>query len=240
MSDSSKAPRRSLLAALRRPSRALVALSLVLALIPLACDKGPSAGGNVGAKVTPPKPPDTLPTTGNPRIRGAREDIVEEVEKAEKELEAGTKPPSHLVANWKKGVDNLILAANLAIRTEAEEMVRRDLASLRQRQGALDKGRNDLAEGILEIQRYLDAIQGGGKPPEGFTEDELKDRLGARQEQMRALDKEEDEIRARMKENEDLLAQGSPPPQGATLHTNELKALEELKARIEALEKRLG
>jgi hypothetical protein len=216
------------------------ALPLVLVLISLACDKEPAAGGRTGPKVTPPKPPDTLPTTGNPQIRGAREVIVEEIEKAEKELEGGTKPPEHLVANWKKGVDNLIVAARLAVKSEAEEMVRRDLASLRQRQAVLDKSRNDLAEGIFEIQRYLDTIQsGGGKPPEGFTQDELKDRLGERQEQMRALDKEEDEIRARMKEDEDLLTQGAPPPRGATLHTNELKALEELKARIEALEKRL-
>ncbi|MCI0587284.1 MAG: hypothetical protein L0323_10635, partial [Planctomycetes bacterium] len=101
----------------------------------------------------------------------------------------------------------------------------------------LDKGRSDLAEGILEIQRYLDAIKGGGKPPEGFTEDELKDRLGQRQEQARELEKEEDGIRAQMQEKEDLLTKGNPPPQGETLHTHELDALKELKARIEALEK---
>jgi len=214
------------------------ALSLVFILISLACDK--ETTGVDGPKVVPPKPPDTLPTTGNPRIRGMREEILEEVEKAEKELESGTKPADYLVANWKKGTDNLILAAKLAVKNEAEEMVRRDLAALRQRQAVLDKGRNDLAEGILEIRRYLDEIERGvGKPPEGFTEDELKDRLGERQEQMRALEKEEDEIRGGMKEKEDLLTQGSPPPQGTTLHTNELKALEELKARVEALEKRL-
>ncbi len=213
------------------------ALLPILLLLSLACDKENKPQAKGGGKTVPPA---VLPTTGNPRIREMREDLVEEVERAEKDLDSGTKPAPYLVSNWKKGVDHLITAARLAIQSEADEAVRRGLAALQEKQAVLDKSRNDLAEEILEIQGYLDGIQNGaGKPPEGFTEDELKDRLGERQEQARALEKEEDGIRARMKEKEDLLAQGKPPPQGATLHTHELEALVELKARIEKLDARL-
>lgn len=212
----------------------------ILLLLPLACDDENKAQVAAGTKAVPPKPPAVLPTTGNPRIREMREGIVEEVERAEKDLENGKKPGQDLIDNWKKGVDIAVTATELAIKAEAEESVRRSLATLRERQAVIDKRRNDLSEGILEIQRYLDEIERGvGKPPEGFTEDELKDRLGERQEQARALEKEEDGIRAEMQEKEDLLTKGNPPPQGETLHTHELEALKELKARIEALEKRL-
>jgi hypothetical protein len=217
------------------------ALIPALVLLALACDKEPATGGakTTSAKPVPPKPPAVLPTTGNPKIRAMREDIVEEVNKAEKDLANGTKPQAHLVANWKKGIDYLIAASELAVKNEAEDAVRSSHALLRARQSEIDKQRNDLAEGILEIQRYLDEIaRGVGKAPEGFTEDELKDRLGERQEQARALEKEEDEVRAQMQEKEDLLTKGNPPPQSETLHTHELEALKELKARIDALEKK--
>ncbi len=214
------------------------ALPLIL-LLPFACDKEARPKAAVAAANTaPPKPPQ-LPTTGHPRIREAREGILEEVERAEQDLKSGTKPPAHLVANWKKLVDNLVAATELAIKNEAAETARRSLGTLREQQAVLDKRRSDLAEGIIEIQRYLDEIARGiGKPPEGFTEDELKDRLGKRQEEARALEKEEDALRAKMQEQEDLLTKGNPPPQGETLHTHELQALKELRARIEALEAR--
>ncbi len=214
------------------------ALPLIL-LLPLACDQEAKPKVAVGrANNAPPKPPQ-LPTTGHPKIREARESILEEVERAEKGLEGGTKPPAHLVANWKKAVDNLIAATELAIRNEVAETARRSLATLREQQAVLDKRRNDLAEGMLEIQRYLDEIARGiGKPPEGFTEDELKDRLGERQEEARALEKEEDEIRTRMQEQEELLVKGDFTPKGETLHTHELAALKELRARVEVLASR--
>jgi chromosome segregation ATPase len=127
----------------------------------------------------------------------------------------------------------------MAVDAEAKLTVERELAALRQKQAELDKRQADLAEGIQEINGYLAEIQRGGKPPEGFTEGELKDRLGDHQEQARALDKEEEELRARMKEKEEILAQGKVPPQDKTLHTQELEAAKELKARVGALEAKL-
>jgi len=211
------------------------ALPLLL-LLPFACDQEAKSKTAVArTNPGPPKPPQ-LPTTGNPKIREMREGILEEVERAEAALQGGTKPAAHLVANWKKGIDNLIAATQLAITNEAAETARRSLASLREQQAVLDKRRNDLAEGMLEIQRYLDEIARGiGKPPEGFTEDELKDRLGERQEQARALEKDEDELRSKMQEQEDVLTKGPVAPPGETLHTHELDALKELRVRIDAL-----
>ena len=168
-----------------------------------------------------------------------RGDILEEVEKAEKEMEGGKMPERRFVDEWKKGADACITAAQIAVDAEAVLAVQHDITTLRQKLAELDKKRTDLGEGIMEIKGYLGEIERGGKPPEGFTEGELKDRMGERQEEARALEKEDEELHARLKEKEDLLAQGNVPPQGETLNTHELEAAKELKARVEALEARL-
>lgn len=216
--------------------RLAVPLIVLLALCH-ACDKDP--GSAVVVEPAPPKPPPVqgpLPTTGQPKIRATREGLAAEIDQAEKDLEAGTKPPAHLVYGWKKQVEYLITATAKAIEMESEGNLRNELSTLREKQGQIDKARNDLAAAILETQRYLSDIQAGGKPPEGFTEDELKERLGERQEAARALEKQEAELRARMKEIEEVLAKGTPAASGPTLHTNELEVLKALNARIEKLE----
>jgi hypothetical protein len=168
-----------------------------------------------------------------------RERLLEDVEAMENALDAGTPPERRLVDLARKGVENLLVVARLGVDKEAIESVRRELAMLRGRQAALDKARSDLAEGIVTLQGYLDRVERGDRPPEGFTADELKDRLGKRQEELRALEKEDAELRARMQEKEDLLAKGEIPPQGPTVLTHELEAAQELKTRLEALEARL-
>lgn len=213
----------------------LRALPLIFLLLSVACDK------KAAKPELPPKPkkPVVPATTGNPRIRGMREDILEEVEKAEKEMEGGKMPERRLVDEWKKGADHCIEAAQIAVDAEAVLAARHDLTTLRQKQADLDKKRIDIGEGIAVIKGYLGEIERGGKPPEGFTEGELKDRLGGKLEEARALEKEDEELRTGLTEKENLLAQGKVPPQGETLHTHELEAAKELKTRVEALEARL-
>jgi hypothetical protein len=219
--------------------RAVPTVLLCLLLVP-ACDDPPAKGGTAVAKTgdSPPKPP-VLPTTGAPQIRAQRRDLAAEIDRAEKDLENGTKPAPHLLYNWQRLADNLIIAEERAIAEEATQSVRNELSALRDRQGQLDKARNELGESIREVQQYLAEIEAGGKPPEGFTVDELKDMLGTRLEEARALDKEDTELRARMQEKEELLNAGKPPPPGRTLHTEELEALKELRARIAKLAERV-
>lgn len=218
-------------------------LPALLLLLAPACDKDPGKAGAQGgggkAVSAPPKPPE-IPTTGSPQIREMRESLVDDVASMEKDLETGKVPEKRYVDAARKGAEILLTAAKLAVDHEAVESVRRELAMLRGQQATLDKLRSDLAEGIVEIQGYLDRIERGvDKPPEGFTADELKDRLGKRQEEMRALEKQEAELRARMQEKEELLGKGNIPPQGATVLTHELEAAQELEKRIAALEARL-
>jgi hypothetical protein len=217
----------------------------LLLLLAVACDEeGKIAGGQGGPggkqpAGVPQKPP-PLPTTGSPQIREMRERLLDDVEAMEKEIEAGKKPESRFVVAARKQVEILLTTTRMAVDREAEEAVRREHSMLRGQQAALDKARSDLAEGIVEIQGYLDGIERGvGKPPEGFTVDELKDRLGRRQEELRALEKQEAEVRARMQEKEELLAKGGIEARGPTVLTHEMEAARELKARIEALEARL-
>ncbi len=217
-------------------------LPTLLLLLAPACDKDPAkevqgSGGKLSP--APPKPPE-FPTTGSPQIREMRENLVDDVASMEKDLETGKVPEKRFVDAARKGVGILLTAAKIAVDREAEESVRRELAMLRGQQATFDKARSDLAEGIVEIQGYLDRIERGvDKPPEGFTTDELKDRLGKRQEELRALEKQETELRARMQEKEDLLNKGNIPPQGATVLTHELEAAQELEKRVAALEARL-
>jgi hypothetical protein len=222
--------------------RSAVPPVLLCLLLAPACDEDPKKGGTAIARTgdkTPPKPPHVLPTTGAPKIRGEREGLVLEIEQAEKDLENGTKPAENILWGWKRLADNLIVAEERAVAEEATETVKNDLAALRDKQGQLDKTRNELGQSIQQLQQYLADIEAGGRPPEGFTEDELKDRHGRRLEEARALEKEETELRARMQEKEELLNKGNIPPQGRTLHTQELEALKQLKDRIAKLEARL-
>lgn len=214
-------------------------LPVFLLLIALACDKDPAKAGTQGGKVVaPPRPPE-IPTTGSPQIRKMREDLLGDVEAMEKELASGKEPEKRFLDAAKKGVENLLTATRMAVDKEAAQAVRNELAMLRGQQATLDKARSDLAEGIVVVQAYLDGIGRGDKPPEGFTTDELKDLLGKRQEELRALEKHDTELRARMQEKEDLLNKGEIAAQGATVLTHELEAAQELKTRIEALEARL-
>jgi hypothetical protein len=219
---------------------AVLPVLLCLPLVP-ACDEPDDYTKPRVARTgdnSPPKPP-PLPTTGAPEIRKQREGLADEIERAEKDLANGTKPPAHLVHGWKQLADNLIVAGERAVKEEAVQTVRSELSTLREKQGQIDKTRNELTQSIQQIEQYLGEIEGGGRPPEGFTEDELKDRLGTRLEEGRALEKEETELRARMQEKEDLLTAGNIPPQGKTLHTQELEALKQLKDRIAKLEEQL-
>jgi len=209
-------------------------LPLIL-LFGLACDEKPATPVQQGTGVkAPPKPP-VLPTTGSPMLKNLRDSLVEDVQRMEQELKEGKMPERRFVDAAKKGVENLIVAAQMSVDREASEMARKELSLLRDQQAALDKKRSDLSEGIHEIEGLLHE----DKPPEGFTVDELKDRLGQRQEEMRALAKEDQDLRSRMQEKEDLLSKGQVPPQGTTVHTDELDAAKELEKRILALEARL-
>lgn len=216
---------------------------LLCLLLAQGCDDDPATGRTAstrtGEQAAPPKPPAILPTTGGPVIRKDRLDLAGEIDQAEKDLEKGTKPPAHLVHAWKQKIGYLLTAAERAVSEEAVQTVRGDLSTLRDKQGALDKARNDLAQAIRTIEEHLAEIEAGGKPPEGFTVDELKDRLGTRREEARQIEKEESDLRDRMRQKEEILAKGAVPPQGTTLHTQELDAIKELKARIDRLDAQL-
>jgi len=221
--------------------RLLLLTTLLVGLAACGDDSGKTpTGGQKNPAPTIDNPPPLAPT-GAPRIQSMRQDLFETVARMEQEVDEGRMPERRLFDELKRGIDVLTQATERAIAEEARQLVEHDLASLRVQQGELAKRRVDLVDGIREVSTMVDEIRRGvGRPPEGFTEDELKDRLGELQEQARALDKEDEEIRARMTEKEKLLAGDTVPPQGRTRYTDELDAIKELRARVDALEARLG
>jgi hypothetical protein len=217
-------------------------LSWLLLLLPVtACDDTPKAGTGPRTPVAPkPDTPAALPTTGTPKLREMREGILEEVVRMEKELEEGKAPARDGLERAKKGLSIVETAARQAVAQEAEQTLRVRHADLRTRHAEIVKERVDLFEGIGEIETFLSEIERGvGKPPEGFTEDELKDRLGELRLKAGELDKAEAELRTQSEEMEKVLKSGEIPPPGETLLTQELEAVEELRARVERLEARL-
>jgi hypothetical protein len=214
-------------------------LACLLLLLFAACDDDP-AGPTRGESPTPkPATPPTLPTTGTPKLREMREGIAEEVLRMEKALAEGKTPAPDGIRRAKDGLAKLDVAVRMAVALEAEQTLRVRHADLRNDQAEIVKQRADLFEGILEIEKFLSEMERGvGKPPEGFTEDELKDRLGELRLKATELDKAEADLRAQSEKMEELLKGKEIPPQGETLLTQELAAVDELKARVAALEAR--
>jgi hypothetical protein len=219
----------------------------ILLLLALACDKTPATpqkpkapGTHGGSKAPTANEKVQLPTTGSPQIQNEREDLLADVKKMEQDFDAGTVPERRFVMALEKRVDNLITVTEIAVDKEAVDLVRKEHAMLIEKQAVLDKRRADLSEGVAEVEKILAGIDKGERPPEGFTTDELKDRLGEKQEELRTLEKEDAELRAKMKQKEDLLAKGTFPPQSETKLTQELAALKELKERIGKLVARLN
>jgi hypothetical protein len=210
-----------------------------LLLLAAACGKEPSPGGAGGGTKAPPAPPDNpaLPSTGAPRVREMRETLRDEIERMEKELADGKMPERRFVDLAKRGIENLTIALRRALAEESRQTVRREHSAMMAKQGAIEKERVEVFDSIRVVQTQLDqAKQGAGRLPEGFTEDELKDRVADLRKKALALDEAEKELRAGMKEKEDLLALETVPPQGETLFTHEMEAVNQLKARLEAID----
>lgn len=212
----------------------------VLFLLPFllfcACDekKAPSAGNRTGGGAKPESAP-TLITTGTPRINDAYDGIVADLKEMETGLDEGRVPEERFVTAMKKRIEQLILVSKMAVEKEAVEMTRREHALLVQKQSEVYKQRSELGEAIREIEELLSQE----KPPAGFTSDELKDRLGQKREQLRALEKDDEDLRARMQDKEDVLTGQKEPAEAETVHAHEYKAALELEKRFEALEARL-
>jgi len=206
---------------------------VTLLLLAFACeDKKPATpGGNGGASNAPP----VLATTGSPALNEARRNLLGEIERMEKELDEGKVPEQRFVKAARVMLDNLLVAANISVDAEKEDMTRREHSMLVQKYADLSRRRGEIGAAIREIEELLSQ----GRPPAGFTKEELEDRLAAKQEELRALQKEEEELRAKLKAKEDTIESGQLPDQGETIHTHDLDAILELQRRLEALEARL-
>ncbi|MHC4550361.1 MAG: hypothetical protein ACYTEZ_16455 [Planctomycetota bacterium] len=217
---------------------------LILALVCLAaCDREKEPqdlAGGLRDPAPPPtarKPDPVSPPTGYPALKQSHDSLREEIERAEEALQQGRPPEARLVKQQVRLIDNLIVATERAIREEARQGVQHTHALLQQQHGKLHQKRSEVWAEIAEMEQILAEARkgaGAGVPP-GFTEAEIRDRLGDFREMARKIEQDLDELRARLQKQEDLLKLETIPPQGETLLTKELEALRESRQRLEAL-----
>ena len=114
--------------------------------------------------------------------------------------------------------------------------VRRRYGNMRAEYGRMHAKVGTIGEEIQEVRGILGDAEAGGRIPEGFTEDELRDRLGDLEETLRKQRQAIEEYETEMRKVEDVIASGKfePPPEG-TVFTQELEALRKTLDRAKAL-----
>jgi hypothetical protein len=170
--------------------------------------------------------------TGLPQIQKDTEAIARDIAK----LEAGEADPAAADLVIQR-IDFTLKATEIAIRAEAKQMARERHGKLMQEQSALFRSRNDAYAEIGELEKAIGAHEKGeaGSLPQGFTADELKDRVKDLRALVAQIEGKDADLRSRMKELEDQIALEVTPPLGDTLFTREREALTALRARAEKL-----
>lgn len=168
--------------------------------------------------------------TGISQIQKDTEAIGRDIAKLE------GKPDAAALEMVLKRIEFTLKATEIAIKAEAREMVRSRHGQLMHEQGRLIQATNLAYAEVGDLEKTLEAHgKGQDAVPQGFTAEELRDRVADLRAQIAQADAKDQELRARMKELEDLLALEVVPPQGDSLFTRERDALIALRERAEAL-----
>lgn len=215
--------------------------SLLLALVALltACrpdEPAKSAATENGGKKPAGKHEPESPAGGISMIQDSHDSLLEELKKQEARAQSGEGVDERLLRNQIRLADNLITACEIAVRNEAEQIVRRRYAQMKAEFGRMHADLADLGDEIKEVQGILENAKAGGRIPEGFTKDELRDRLGDLKDKVRKKQSEIDEFKPEMRKYEDVIASDNfQPPADGTVFTKELEALRKTRDRLKAL-----
>jgi len=217
------------------PRLSLLAITL---LCVSACNGDRDAKKNPGGKPAPAaKPAPESPTTGISQIQKMHDDLKEDIAEQERQVQAGQPAEQRLVRGQLTGIDILIRSTEMAIVLDTRRTVQLEHGLLRQKESKLIRARNETYGEIAEMEKLLDDFkQDPDSLPAGFTEAELKDRLGDFRKKAEEIENEREEVRRAMRQKEDLLQLDVIPPQGETLFTKELKELKLTRKRVEALQ----
>lgn len=206
------------------------ALLFGLLLAAFGCDQSePVRTPPQNQEKTPKREPEMAPT-GVRVIQRDHDDLRKDVTELEKKLAEGGTPTALELRQLGERVDNLILVTEMAAKAAAKEAVQKRYTAMRQQKAALEKQQAGIYAEVRVIQGYLDSK----KIPAGFTADELQDDIADKQKQAQEIEEKLKELQKEMKVQEGVLAQAEVPLE-EDIYTNELKALRETQARIEAL-----
>ena len=136
-------------------------------------------------------------------------------------------------------IDLTLRALAVSIKAESRQIVEKSHAILSGQKGELRKKMDTVHREILEIQTILaKKAKGEGELPPGFTEDELKDRIGDLEKEMAKLEDEEKDVNAKMDEKAEMLNSGEIPEQGDTVLTKEREVFQSLRERAVKLQQK--
>jgi hypothetical protein len=170
--------------------------------------------------------------TGVPQIQKDTDAIRKDLAK----IESSGKADPTTIDRVLQRIDFTLKATEIAIRAEARQMARERHGRLMQAQSRNLAAKNKAYAEVGDLEKMLEAHgKGEDTIPKGFTADEIRDRVSDLRAEIAKLAGEDADLRARMKELEDLLAQEVVPPVEETLLTREREALTALRTRAEAL-----
>jgi len=217
--------------------RRLVSLLILVA----AC----SPSGTPTKPVVPPSeapPAPASPPTGVPKLREMHDLWADLIDKLEKRIDAakadGSAPPEKReIEAARSAARKLVVAAEMAAKAEARQLLEKRHAALVAEQGELLVTITATANEAQKIEEIIREVEKGTREvPAGRTIADLKDTLADLQESVRSLEKE----RAAKAENlvgmESVLNGGGDAPfETDTLLTRELESARALERRAEAL-----
>ncbi len=201
-----------------------------------ACDEYTPTSGDTATKPPTDKVKEVVSAvTGISKIQDHHEDLKAEIAKAEAAKGTGKPSPEWMVRNQLKGVDQLIQACERARLEEARQRTKFSADKMLADQGKLHKKRGELFEERKEIEGTIQAARlGTGKIPRGFTEAELRDRVGDIALKIKEIEKEIDSMQQRLLGAKDAV-ENDNYDFGDSLFTRELDELKKTRKRATRL-----
>ena len=179
-----------------------------------------------------------MPTTGVTQLQGSHDAVKRELKHLEARKADGKPVNATIVKSQIELVDQLIVAAKLAIDAEAMKQFRTRVGKMRQGYQKLELENQEISNEIREIRQMLEGAEKGVEQlPEGYTQTELMDRVGELEVKAEKIREQKKEFAVVLSEQEAMLAKETPPPLGDSMWTRELAELQETRARLEALGK---